>query len=248
VIASDARDHVTVDSASARARALFDEYQTPIPRDAVEAFVARSLLDRGRFDEALVSAALSRRTGHGEAVLADAVEGLVQARRGAQGARALLEHAWTDLQDEAEGSRHRVLRVALAEVAWLRGDQRAGLAHALDGLAAPYADRFARAAGELALWASRFGSHVEAPPNVPEPVALELAGDWRRAIRSWQELDAPYDAALAALPGDERAARAGLAALQRLGAAGAARAFARERAVRPSLAGRAGPRLPIRPV
>ena len=62
--------------------------------------------------------------------------------------------------------------------------------------------------------------------------ARELAGDWRGAIRAWSALDAPYEAALAALPGDERAARAGLAALHRLGAAGAARAFVRERAAR----------------
>ncbi len=232
VTAADARDHATVDSASERARALFDEFQTPIPRDAVEAFVARSLLDRGRWDEALASAALSHRTGHGEEMLARAVEGTVQARRGEQSARTLFERAWYDVQEGAEGPRHRVLRVALAEAAWLRGDRRAGLAHALDGLAAPYADRFARSSGELALWATRFGSHVETPPNAPEPIARELAGDWRGAIRAWSALDAPYEAALAALPGDERAARAGLAALHRLGAAGAARAFVRERAAR----------------
>ncbi len=45
-------------------------------------------------------------------------------------------------------------------------------------------------------------------------------------------LDAPYEAALAALPGDERAARDAIATLRRLGAAGAARAFARDREAR----------------
>jgi DNA-binding NarL/FixJ family response regulator len=63
-------------------------------------------------------------------------------------------------------------------------------------------------------------------------VRLELAGDWRGAIRAWRALDAPYEAALAALPGDERAARDAMAALQRLGATAAARAFAREREAR----------------
>ena len=67
---------------------------------------------------------------------------------------------------------------------------------------------------------------------------LELAGDWRGAVRAWNELEAPYEAALAALPGDARAARAAVATLQRLGAHAAARAFSRDRAA----AGAAVPR------
>ena len=64
-----------------------------------------------------------------------------------------------------------------------------------------------------------------------EPVRRELAGDWRGAIDAWRALDAPYEAALAALPGDQRAARDAMSALQRLGASAAARAFARDRAL-----------------
>jgi DNA-binding NarL/FixJ family response regulator len=63
-------------------------------------------------------------------------------------------------------------------------------------------------------------------------VLCELAGDWRGAIRGWAALDAPYEAALAAQPGNERAAREALAALHRLGAHAAVRAFIRERAAR----------------
>jgi DNA-binding NarL/FixJ family response regulator len=73
-------------------------------------------------------------------------------------------------------------------------------------------------------------------------VRLELAGDWRGAVRAWRALDCPYDAALAALPGDSAAAREAAAALQRLGATAAARAFARERAA----GGRSAPRGPRR--
>jgi len=57
-------------------------------------------------------------------------------------------------------------------------------------------------------------------------------GSSRRAIRAWRELGAPYEAALAALSGDDRAARAAVAALQGLGARAAAREFARARAER----------------
>jgi DNA-binding NarL/FixJ family response regulator len=67
---------------------------------------------------------------------------------------------------------------------------------------------------------------------LPEPVRLELNGDWRAAIQEWRALDAPYEAALAALAGDESAARDAVASLKRLGAAAAARAFVRERQAR----------------
>jgi DNA-binding NarL/FixJ family response regulator len=72
-------------------------------------------------------------------------------------------------------------------------------------------------------------------------VRLELEGDWRAAIEAWTELEAPYEAALAALPGDDRAARQALAILHRLGAVGAARAFTRERSARGAREAR-GPR------
>jgi DNA-binding NarL/FixJ family response regulator len=91
------------------------------------------------------------------------------------------------------------------------------------------------------LWAWRHGVELSPPDGVPEPVALELEGDWRGAIRAWRALEAPYESALAGIVGDDRAAREALAALHRLGARGAARAFTREREARGARAAR-GPR------
>jgi DNA-binding NarL/FixJ family response regulator len=81
----------------------------------------------------------------------------------------------------------------------------------------------------------------EVPEQAPAALVLELEGDWREAVRVWRELDAPYEAALAALAGDERAARDAAATLHRLGARGAARAFDRERRARGARPAR-GPR------
>ena len=95
--------------------------------------------------------------------------------------------------------------------------------------------RLGRPAGDALLWAARSGATLTwrpDAPRLPEPVRLELAGEWRRAAAGWHELGAPYEAALAALPGDERAARDAIATLRRLGAGGAARAFARDREAR----------------
>jgi DNA-binding NarL/FixJ family response regulator len=77
--------------------------------------------------------------------------------------------------------------------------------------------------------------------EAPDPVRLELDGDWRGAIQAWRELQAPYESALAALPGDDAAARQAQATLNKLGAGAAMRAFARERAARGARASR-GPR------
>ncbi|MBS0550503.1 MAG: helix-turn-helix transcriptional regulator, partial [Proteobacteria bacterium] len=172
---------------------------------------------------------------------ARAIAGIVAARRGSGAQEELLERARGELGDVPEGSRHATVRVALVEAAWLRGDRSAAVAAVREAIESPTGSRFARPAGEMALWAARLG--LEAPaPGAPEPVRLELAGDWRGAVRAWNELEAPYEAALAALPGDERAARVALATLRRLGATAAAAAFARERAA----AGERAPRGPRR--
>jgi DNA-binding CsgD family transcriptional regulator len=199
---------------------------------AIRFYQARSLLDRGLWDEAVAIAARRERWWQGEFPVACAIEGLVRARRGEPGADGLLEQAWHELTGlvASEGARHGMVRLSRVEAAWLRGDRRAAsqvLREARDSAAVL---RFARSGSELALWGSRLGVELEIPAGAPVPVRLELAGDWRRAIAAWLELEAPYEAALAALPGDDRAAREAMTRLHKLGANAAARAFARDRA------------------
>jgi len=68
-----------------------------------------------------------------------------------------------------------------------------------------------------------------------------LGRDWRAEVAHWRALEAPYEAALAALPGDESAAGRALSTLRRLGAHRTARAFTRERR-RLGFGGLRGPR------
>ncbi|HET7568669.1 MAG TPA: AAA family ATPase [Gaiellaceae bacterium] len=234
------RRHALVDEATAEALAIFDEHQTTIPANAVEFYRARSLLDRGRWREA-EAILTAERTMAAEGPTLRAVAGLLRVRRGDAGAGRLVHDAWTEIRDRPESSRHGVIRNALVEAAWLRGD-RAGALRELRAAEGTPAFRFARTGGELALWGHRHGLALEPAAGAPEPVLLELAGDWRGAVRAWRELGCPYDAALAALPGDDAAARAAVAALHELGAEGAVRAFARERAA----AGARAPRGPRR--
>jgi DNA-binding CsgD family transcriptional regulator len=237
------REHQRVDHVAAEALALLQERGVSrMPIMAIRLYRARSWLDRGRWDEAVKVATLRERWWEGEYPVACAVEGLIKARRGEHGADQLLDQAWHDLTAlvAVESARHGMVRLARIEAAWLRGDAAAALAELEAACRSPVA-RFARSGGELALWGSRLGAQLEVPAGAPAPIVHELEGDWRRAIGAWSELQAPYEAALAALPGDDRAAREAMAALHKLGASAAARAFARERVAWGARAAR-GPR------
>ncbi len=240
-IAATLRRHELLENAIGQARASLEELDARIPRHVIEGYLARSLLDRGRWDDALLAAAYSVRSWHAEAPLTRAMEGLIAARRGEPGAEQTIEQAWAEIPKVAEDSRHGTLRCALVEAAWLRSDRRTALEHLEAARASPATGRFARWGGELALWAARYDLELAPPAGAPDAVKLELEGDWRGAIRAWRELDAPYESALAALPGDDAAARQAQAVLHKLGASAAIRALARERAVRGARAVR-GPR------
>jgi len=233
-VAVGQRRHDEVDRTTPEALTMLGEYNTPLPAAAIEGFRARSLLDRGRWDEALAIADSDAGVLPAETAMNTAAAALVRARRGDAAAAGQIEHAWEDLcaTVDAEGSRHCMVRLALVEAAWLRGDRDAAIAQLEAARAAGVSSRFARAGGELALWGSRHGVELELPGRAPEPVRLELERDWRGAIRAWRELEAPYEAALAAIPGDDHAVRDALATLHRLGADAAAIAFKRERAER----------------
>ncbi len=234
------RDHATVDAVAPRAFAFFEERQVLHPRDDVASAVARSLLDRGRLEDAIPWALAAQRTPHRERPLAVAVEALARLRGGDPAAGGLLAGpAEVEANDDY---RLPLVSAARAEAAWLRGDLAAARAHIRTGLAVPGFEQCARPAGDLALWARRCGEPTPDLPYAPEAVRLELAGDWRGAVRAWRALDCPYDAALAALAGDAAAAREAAAALHRLGATAAVRAFTRERAA----GGRSAPRGPRR--
>jgi len=238
------RAHERVDEVAAEALPLLEElHVSALPIMAIRIFRARSLLDRGRWEEAMAIAARRERWWQGEFHVACALEALIKARRGEPDAAELLQQAWEGIVElvAAEGSRHGMVRLALVEAAWLRGDRAAALDLLRAARETPAVARFARWGGELALWASRLGSPIDPPAGAPEPVLLELAGDWRGAIAAWRAVDAPYEAALASLAGDDRAARDALASLHGLGARAAARAFTRERAARGERASR-GPR------
>jgi DNA-binding CsgD family transcriptional regulator len=195
------------------------------------AYRARSELDRGRWDEAVDSAALVLRVPRASTmprILALVVLGIVRARRGDPDVWGPLDEAWALAGPTGELPRIGPVAAARAEAGWLEGryETVADVTEATLDLALRHQSPWVF--GELAYWRWRAGILQEIPPGAAEPYALEIAGDWARAAELWAEIGCPYEAALAlAEADDEHALRRALEALQGLGAAPAAAIAAR---------------------
>jgi DNA-binding NarL/FixJ family response regulator len=162
----------------------------------------RSLLEleQGRWDEAAESATLAMsdpRSSPLPRILGGVVLGLVRVRRGDPSAKPLLDEALALAAPSGELQRIAPASAARAELAWLTGDAEtideltaAALSLAVERGAAWYV-------GQLACWRLRAGLDEPVAVAVPEPHALELAGDPEEAAAAWDRLGCPYDAALA---------------------------------------------------
>ena len=119
------------------------------------------------------------------------------------------------------------MRAARAELRWLEGKPDLAAAEAGTGYDRT-ADRVDPwTAGSLAIWLVRLGVR-SGLPDLPEPYALEAAGDHRAAAAAWERMGRPYDAALASAWSPEEAdLRDALAGFEELGADAAAAAVRR---------------------
>jgi DNA-binding CsgD family transcriptional regulator len=198
----------------------------------VVAYRSRLELLAGRWDDAGACAALALRHPRSASVArtwALTTLGLLRARRGDAGAAAALDEAEALGAGTGELFRVGPTAAARAELAWLTGDPGAipGLTEEVLELAVRRRDPWV--AGELS--ALRRLAGVDdglAPALVAEPYRLVLSGDAAGAAAAWAALGCVYDEALArAQDEDPDAARAGLEALQALGARAAATVVAR---------------------
>jgi DNA-binding CsgD family transcriptional regulator len=202
---------------------------------------ARAELDQGRWDQAVESADLivhDPRTSPVVMPTAQAIIGLVRARRGDPEWRSLLDEAWHRAEPTAELQRWELPALARAEAGWLEGD-----APAVDSATSPVLD-LAEArhqpwiAAGLMTWRLRSGldSATHSTPVLPLPFAAQAQGDWVLAADLWRQLHCPYEAALALADSDDTGSlRQALIELQRLGARAASAMVARrlqERGIR----------------
>jgi DNA-binding CsgD family transcriptional regulator/tetratricopeptide (TPR) repeat protein len=180
---------------------------------------ARCELDQGRWDEAADRArAVARdpRAWPTPRVHALTVLGLTRVRRGEIAGQELLDEALAYAEPTGELLQIAPPVAAQAEAAWLGQTPEPVAESTQPALELAVETGSTWEAGELARWRRHCGV-VEKVPGLPEPHALELAGEWERAAEAWSELGCPYEAALAlAETGDEALGRRALAELQAL--------------------------------
>jgi DNA-binding CsgD family transcriptional regulator len=144
--------------------------------------------------------------------------GRIRARRGEPEAPGQLDEAARLADGTGEPDWIAQARLARTEAAWLTdhpqeaGDELARVAEVADRC-----DPWIR--GALAVWRRRLGGPGEPTAELPEPRALELAGDARGAAAAWRAVGCPYEAGLALADSDDEAAlREALAVFDELGA------------------------------
>ena len=160
---------------------------------------ARALLLLGRWDEAVRICARSLGSP-GISPLNQVnplcVLGTIRGRRGEDGAWELLDRALGSAEATGEPAWIAPVRAVRAELSWLEGRPDLAVAEAQAGydVAPGRADPWTF--GSLAIWLPRLGAPPDPLPGLPEPYALEIAGDHRGAVAAWEQIGRPYDAAL----------------------------------------------------
>jgi DNA-binding CsgD family transcriptional regulator/tetratricopeptide (TPR) repeat protein len=199
----------------------------------MDAWLARSMTEQGRYDEAdaLVSEVLQHpRLSPISRIVAGVVAAHIAMRRG-EPDLSVLDAAVRIAVSTAEAQRLVPVATARAEAAWLAGDDPGTALPLLEqAFTATTRQPNAWEVGELSWWLAVSGERREPPVPVAPPFALMLDGAWLSAADEWQAVGAPLWAALALGRSPSLdAARAAVAILDSLGAVAVRQAVLRDR-------------------
>jgi len=197
----------------------------------IGAYAAHFALNKGRWADAeRASGELLERPALAvpQRLPALVVHALVRARRGERGVDALIDEALRLALPTGELQRIGRVANARAEVAWYRGDMKRVAQEAALGLNAAVGHRDPWIIGELYFWSRRANPALELSDDLAEPYRLMIHGEWKRAAAAWEQLDMPYERAMALAEGDEDALRESLIRLEAL-EAGPLAAIVRQR-------------------
>ena len=159
-------------------------------------------LDRGRWDDAAADAEAALFNPHARLTRSWPLFVLAQlrARRGDPDAIAALDDV-VALVEEDHGQKRIPGALLRIEALYLAGDREGAEAAAGAIPVGSLVDRWI--AGKLAVWRMRLRLPLEDAGPLPRPFALELEGDHRGAAAAWEELESPYDAAMALADSDD---------------------------------------------
>jgi DNA-binding CsgD family transcriptional regulator len=197
----------------------------------LEAFTARSLMDRGRWDDA--TAALPRNVESSSSPLprgaANFVLGVMRSRRGDSGAGAILLEA-AELASGGQSQLRTAILAATLEARWLGVAIELPTEAAISELLTEADQQHARwDVAAAAWWAKCVGLDLPMLERGSSPWWLMIDGQFERAATEWRTMGCPYEEAVALClnsPADDL--DTGLALLDRLGAKSARAAVTRD--------------------
>lgn len=147
------------------------------------------------------------------------VVGVIKARRNDPGALSVLNELKSIGLNIGEIVEMIVpIKAARAEAFWLWNrlddviDEVASVYNTIKDRANPWA------IGELAFWLWKGNRLTEIPEKIAEPFLIQIKGDWKSAAKIWEELQCPYEQAIALTDGNEDAMKKALDIFDHLGA------------------------------
>lgn len=218
------RDYRGVDEFLDRAERYASDHQVFAFGDLLGAIRAQALFETGSWDEAEeVATEIAAATSFAR-LPASIVLARLKVRRGDPDATEAITQAVADALPTQEAQRIVPAIGAAAEHAWMHDR----LGEVIDDVASAHELALrtgsGRWIGETSIWLSGAG-RLESIPKNAEVVAQHMAAArWEEAAREWDAIGAPYEAAASrAMADDIDTVLAGLAELDRLGAAPMAR-------------------------
>ena len=155
--------------------------------------------------------------------------GTIRGRRGEPGHAELLDRSEAYAAGTTSVPWVTQVRAARAELLWVSGEPDRACREAREAYEQALGRTDLWRLGSVAIWLSRLGANFDLLVDLPEPYALEIAGDWQGAAAAWERIGRTYDAALTRIfcCSDDAELRVALGVLDGLGARGTAAAARR---------------------
>ena len=146
------------------------------------------------------------------------VLGAIEARQGRDTATATLSRAWEMSSVANEFQRLGPAAIAVAEHAWIAGNDELPVNAFESVLAMGLEHGFTWSTGALAFWLWKLGELSEAPEGIAEPYRLTIEGEPMAAAEMWVTIGCPYEQAIALAHGTPTTQLQALEILETLGA------------------------------